>query len=55
MNDNDAVVKCPKNPTTEPRCHSDQVDPLVLKNVSELLNNLLIQYSRALCSLPHDY
>ena len=22
-------LKCPRSPTTEPRCHSDQVDPLV--------------------------
>ena len=30
MNDeNDGVVKCQKNSTTLPRCHSDQVDPLV--------------------------
>ena len=28
--DNDGVVKCQKNPTTPPRCHSDQVDPLVI-------------------------
>ena len=28
--DNDGVVKCQKNSTTPPRCHSDQVDPLVL-------------------------
>ena len=27
--DNDGVVKCQKNSTTPPRCHSDQVDPLV--------------------------
>ena len=25
----DGVINCPKSPTTEPRCHSDQVDPLV--------------------------
>jgi len=29
MNDIDGVIKGPKSPTTEPRCHSDQVDPLV--------------------------
>ena len=29
--DNDGVVKCQKNSTTPPRCHSDQVDPLVKK------------------------
>ena len=28
--DNDGVVKCQKNSTTPPRCHSDQVDPLVI-------------------------
>ena len=28
----DGVINCPKSPTTEPRCHSDQVDPLVQKN-----------------------
>ena len=27
--DNDGIVKCQKNSTTPPRCHSDQVDPLV--------------------------
>ena len=27
--DNDGVVKCQKKSTTPPRCHSDQVDPLV--------------------------
>ena len=30
--DNNGVVKCQKNPTTPPRCHSDQVDPLVLSD-----------------------
>ena len=28
--DNVGVVKCQKNSTTPPRCHSDQVDPLVV-------------------------
>ena len=30
MNDIDGVIKGPKSPTTEPRCHSDQVDPIVI-------------------------
>ena len=25
----DGVINCPKSPTTEPRCHSDQVDPQI--------------------------
>ena len=29
MNDIDGVVNGPKSTTTEPRCHSDDVDPLV--------------------------
>ena len=31
--DNDGVVKCQKNSTTPPRCHSDQVDPLVTTEI----------------------
>ena len=29
MNYIGGIVNGPKSPTTEPRCHSDQVDPLV--------------------------
>ena len=43
---NDEFVKCPKISTTPPRCHSDQVDPLVcihFINVSaKLLNEKLM-------------
>ena len=39
MNDMiDGVINCPKSPTTEPRCHSDQVDPLVKLGISFLQN-----------------
>ena len=33
--DNDGVVKCQKNSTTPPRCHLDQVDPLVFQDDSD--------------------
>ena len=43
MNDIDGVVNGPKSPTTEPRCHSDQVDPLVDKELP-VINGMSINY-----------
>ena len=44
--DNDGVVKCQKNSTTPPRCHSDQVDPLVnvlISQHSKLSENIYLK------------
>ena len=34
------IVNGPKSPTTEPRCHSDQVDPLVIN--CDVFNTIIV-------------
>ena len=41
MNYIGGIVNGPKSPTTEPRCHSDQVDPLVIKDTDLLKREYL--------------
>ena len=46
------VVKCPKNSTTPPRCHSDQVDPLVFFSVIICL--FLCRHAASLANIDSD-
>ena len=52
--DNDGVVKCQKNSTTPPRCHSDQVDPLVEHAfLSEVTSLQWVSFDKSLIELIH--